>query len=205
MRYVLFVCTQNAGRSQMAQAFFETYAPPDLRAESAGRDPAEQIHPEVVEAMAEIGIDISDRRPKKLSVEMQLHADWAITLGCGGSCLDVPTVVEDWPVADPADQSLDQVRAIRNEIEGRVEDLVENRSEEIRADNTAHIVRLTSLLPSLIEEFAGRREPEEIRACADAILYDYDDVPVRSFALSLAARRTRECLREEVCEVLARQ
>lgn len=65
MRNVLFVCTQNAGRSQMAQAFFERYAPPDLRAESAGREPAERIHPPVVEAMKELGIDIADRRPKK--------------------------------------------------------------------------------------------------------------------------------------------
>jgi arsenate reductase (thioredoxin) len=80
MRYVLFVCTHNAGRSQMAQAFFERHGPPDVRAESAGQEPADRVWPEVVDAMAEVGIDLSARRPKKLTVEMQLHADWAITL-----------------------------------------------------------------------------------------------------------------------------
>ncbi len=83
MKYVLFVCTHNAGRSQMAQAFFERHAPADVRAESAGSEPADRVHPVVVEAMREIGIDLADRRPKKLTLEMQLHADWAITLACG--------------------------------------------------------------------------------------------------------------------------
>ena len=77
MKYVLFVCTHNAGRSQIAQAFFERYAPADIRAESAGEEPAAAIWPNVVEAMRELGIDISHRRPKKLDLEMQLHADWA--------------------------------------------------------------------------------------------------------------------------------
>jgi arsenate reductase len=86
MRYVLFVCTHNAGRSQIAQAFFERYAPADIRAESAGEEPAAAIWPNVIEAMREVGIDISDRRPKKLDLEMQLHADWAITLHCKASC-----------------------------------------------------------------------------------------------------------------------
>ena len=80
MKYVLFVCTHNAGRSQIAQAFFERYAPGDFRAESAGEQPAPAIWPNVIEAMREVGIDIRDRRPKKLDREMQLHADWAITL-----------------------------------------------------------------------------------------------------------------------------
>jgi arsenate reductase len=85
MKYVLFVCTHNAGRSQIAQAFFERYAPEDVRAESAGQLPAEAIWPNVVEAMREVGIEIADRRPKKLDVEMQLHADFAITLNCAPS------------------------------------------------------------------------------------------------------------------------
>ena len=93
MKYVLFVCTQNAGRSQMAQAFFERHGPPDLRAESAGAEPADSVHPVVVEAMHEVGIDLAERRPKKLTVEMQLHADWAITLACGAKCPYVPSVV----------------------------------------------------------------------------------------------------------------
>lgn len=86
MKHVLFVCNRNAGRSQMAQALFERHAPDDIRAESAGLEPAARIHPVVIEAMGEIGIDLSDRRPKKLTVEMQLHADLAVTLGCGGRC-----------------------------------------------------------------------------------------------------------------------
>src|SRR5918999_5133910 len=102
MKYVLFVCSQNAGRSQMAQAFFERQAPADIRAESAGDQPAERVHPEVVEAMAEAGFDLSERRPKRLLLEMQLHADWAVTLACGASCPYVPAVVEDWDIADPA-------------------------------------------------------------------------------------------------------
>ncbi len=202
MKYVLFVCTHNAGRSQMAQAFFERYAPPDIRAESAGQEPAEAIWPNVVEAMHEVGIDISKRRPKKLDVEMQLHADWAITLACGGACPYVPTIVEDWEIPDPAEKGLEEVREIRDLLEERVREFVEQRLEAIRADHTAHQLRLARLLPNLIEEFEGIRSPEVIRGCADAILAEFDEAPVRSFVLTLADRRTRECLREEHCAVL---
>ena len=166
MKYVLFVCTQNAGRSQMAQAFFERYAPPDIHAESAGLEPADHIHPVVVEAMREVQIDLSDRRPKKLSVEMQRHADLAVTMGCGGRCPYVPTAVVDWEIEDPAGRPIEEVRVIRDEIAGRVEDLILEQVEEIRADGTAHSVRLEGLLPTLIQEFDGLRDPEEIRACA---------------------------------------
>jgi arsenate reductase (thioredoxin) len=203
MKYVLFVCTQNAGRSQMAQAFFERHAPPDIRAESAGAEPADRVHPEVVEAMNEVGLDLSGRQPKKLLVEMQLHADWAITLACGAVCPYVPTTVEDWDIADPAGKPIEEVRVIRDQIEQRVTDLLENRIDAIRSDRTAHQVRLARMLPSLVEEFDGERTPEEIRACADVILADYDDVPIRSFSMTLANRRARECLRAEVCEPLA--
>jgi arsenate reductase (thioredoxin) len=99
MKYVLFVCTHNAGRSQIAQAFFQRYAPDDVRAESAGEEPAKEIWPNVAEAMREVGIDISHRRPKKLDLEMQLHADWTITLHCKASCPFVPSQVEDWTCA----------------------------------------------------------------------------------------------------------
>ena len=75
MKYVLFVCTHNAGRSQMAQAFFERHGPDDIRAESAGQQPGREVGPEVVAAMGDVGIDLSGRRPQKLTVEMQLHAD----------------------------------------------------------------------------------------------------------------------------------
>jgi protein-tyrosine-phosphatase len=133
MRHVLFVCTHNAGRSQMAQAFFERYAPDDVRAGSAGDQPAAQIWPGVVEAMAEVGIDIADRRPEKLTSEMQLRANFAVTLGCEGRCPYVPATVEDWDLPDPAGLPVDQVRPIRDEIERRVRDLVTNRLDEIRA------------------------------------------------------------------------
>lgn len=199
MKYVLFVCNQNAGRSQMAQALFESYAPEDMRAESAGLEPAARIHPVVVEAMREIGIELGDRRPKKLTVEMQLHADLAVTLGCGGRCPYVPAHVEDWDLPDPAGRPLEEVRGIRDEIAGRVDDLVLHRAGEIRADKTAHELRLEKLLPSLVAEFEGTRTPQEIRECADAVLADYDDARIRSHVATFAQRRARECLQADRC------
>src|SRR4051794_21438083 len=106
MKHVLFVCTQNAGRSQMAEALFNRTAPSGVRAESAGQEPRTTgVWPAVVEVMAELGIDLSHRRPRKLLPEMQLHADWAITLACGATCPFVPTTVEDWDIPDPAGKS----------------------------------------------------------------------------------------------------
>lgn len=204
MKYVLFVCTHNAGRSQMAQAFFEKHAPADVRAESAGQEPANAVWPEVVEAMREVGIDISVRTPKKIDLEMQLHADWAITLACGGTCPYVPGIVEDWDVPDPAGRPLEEVRLIRDELERRVRDLIDNRLDAIRTDRSAHNRRLAQLLPGLVQEFEGRRSAEEIRACADAVLGRYDDAQVRSFLLTLADRATRECLAAEECYEVAR-
>jgi arsenate reductase (thioredoxin) len=202
MRYVLFGCTHNAGRSQMAQAFFERHAPDDLRAESAGQAPAETIWPNVIKAMSEVGIDISARRPKKIDREMQLHADKAITLNCQESCPYVIGGIEDWEVDDPAGEPLENVREIRDEIERRVRDLVENRADEIRSDPSGHQRRLAQLLPSLADEFEVIKSPEEIRACADAILSEFDDAPVRSFVLTVAHRKVRDCLREPECTAL---
>jgi arsenate reductase len=127
MKYVLFVCNHNAGRSQMAQAFFEQHAPPGVSAESAGTQPGEKIWPEVVEVMAEVGIDLDDRHPKALTREIQLRADLAVTMGCGDACPYVPTTVVDWDLPDPADRPLDEVRAIRDKIERRVLALIEQR------------------------------------------------------------------------------
>jgi arsenate reductase (thioredoxin) len=202
MKYVLFVCTHNAVRSQMAQALFERYAPEDIRAESAGQEPADHVWPNVVEAMAEIGVDLSGRRPKKLDLEMQLHADWAITLGCGGSCPYVPTMVEDWEIPDPAGLSLAETRPIRDLLERNVRELLEERIDAIRDDRTAHAMRLQRLLPSLVDEFGAEKPAEEIRACVDQMLDPYDDVPVRSFVLTLARRNAEECLREGRCGAL---
>jgi protein-tyrosine-phosphatase len=203
VKYVLFICTHNAGRSQMAQAFFERHAPADMRAESAGSEPRrEGVWPAVVEAMAEVGIDLSARRPKKLSVEMQLHADWAVTLACGAPCPYVPATVEDWDVPDPAGRPLEEVRAIRDTIEARVKHLVEHRLDLIRTDRTAHELRLEKLLPVLAAEFAGLRSDAEIRACADAVLGQFADAPVRSHVMAIACRKARECLRAEHCDAL---
>ncbi len=149
MKYVLFVCNHNAGRSQMAQAFFERCAPADIRAESAGSTPARAVWPAVVEAMREVGIDIAGRKPKKLTREMQLHADWAVTMGCEDACPYVPTTVEAWSIPDPAGRSLEEVRAIRDAIEANVRELVDTRLDAIRSDRTAHQLRLAQLLPVL--------------------------------------------------------
>ncbi len=202
VRYVLFVCNHNAGRSQMAQAFFERHAPEDVRAESAGTEPATEIWPPVVEAMREIGIDLTGRKPKKLTIEMQLHADWAITMGCGDACPYVATIVEAWDIPDPAGRPIEDVRAIRDGIEAHVRELIGERLDAIRTDRTAHEMRLTRLLPTLAKEFAGTKPAEEIRACADAVLTGFDSARVRTHIMTLAHRQTRECLRQDTCDRL---
>lgn len=111
--------------------------------------------------------------------------------------------VEDWDIDDPAGQPLEAVREIRDELERRVRELVEHRADEIRSDRSGHQRRLTQLLPSLVREFSDTKTGDEIRACADAILNDFDDVPVRSFVITLAERRIRDCLREPECAALA--
>ena len=203
MKYVLFVCNHNAGRSQMAQAFFERLAPSDVRAESAGTQPARAIWPEVIEVMREVDIDISGRKPTKLTREMQLHADWAVTMGCGDACPYVPTTVEDWDIPDPAGRPLEEVREIRDIVQQHVQTLIDEDLEEIRASSTAHQVRLAQLLPELAREFEGQRTPEEIRACADAILHRFDNATIRSHVVTLALRDTRQCLRSDHCDALA--
>jgi arsenate reductase (thioredoxin) len=203
MKKVLFVCTHNAGRSQMAEALFNRAAPADIRAESAGQQPRrEGIWPEVVKVMREVGVDLGRARTKRLTVEMQLHADWAITLACGATCPYVPTIVEDWDVPDPAGKSLDEVRMIRDQIDLRVRDLLEHRIDAIRADRTAHQLRLAQLLPGLIERFPELPDTE-IRGCADAVLSEYADVPVRSFVMAIADRKARDCLATGGCRVAA--
>jgi arsenate reductase len=194
MKNVLFVCTHNAGRSQMAEALFNRLAPEDVRAESAGQEPRRQgVWPAVVEVMREIGVDLTGKRPKRLMPEMQLHADWAVTLACGSSCPYVPTTVEDWDIPDPAGKSVDGVRVIRDQIELRVRDLLEHRIDAIRSDHTAHWLRLAHLLPGLIERFPELPD-EQIRGVAEAVLAEYAEAPVRSFVMPLAERRARELL-----------
>lgn len=127
MASVLFVCLHNAGRSQMSQALFERAAAGRHRAESAGSvaDPAGRVHPQVVEAMAELGIDLTDRRPQPLTRELAEQADVVVTMGCGDACPCIPGKrYVDWELPDPKDRPRDEVRAIRDDIARRVEALV---------------------------------------------------------------------------------
>jgi len=126
---VLFACVHNAGRSQMAAAFFNALADPaKARAVSGGTRPANRVNPVVVEAMREVGIDVSAGTPQRLTAELAREARWLITMGCGDECPVVPGVMRaDWPLADPADQPLERVRAIRDEIRRRVAALVISR------------------------------------------------------------------------------
>ncbi len=125
MAHALFVCLHNAGRSQISQALFERAAEGRHEARSAGTTPGDRVHPEVVEVMNELGIDLSDRRPKLLSVEDAEWADVVVTMGCGDECPYVPGVrYLDWDLPDPKGQPVEAVRATRDEIERRVRALV---------------------------------------------------------------------------------
>lgn len=122
---VLFVCVHNAGRSQMAAALLERHAKGSVRVRSAGSEPASQLNPAVVEALTEIGLDITKEFPKPLTDEAVRAADVVITMGCGDSCPLYPGKrYLDWELEDPAGQSLATVRHIRDEIETRVQDLL---------------------------------------------------------------------------------
>jgi protein-tyrosine-phosphatase len=125
MAHVLFVCLHNAGRSQMSQALFERAAQGRHTAASAGTTPAERVHPEVVEAMSELGIDLADRSPKRLTLQDAEQADVVVTMGCGDECPYVPGKrYIDWDLTDPTGLPVEQVRSIRDEIAGRVELLI---------------------------------------------------------------------------------
>jgi arsenate reductase (thioredoxin) len=119
---IIFACVHNAGRSQMSAAFFNEFADPKRAiAISAGTQPAEQVHPVVVEAMLEVGIDLRDAKPQKLTPELAKEAELLITMGCGDDCPYVPGLRrDDWPLADPKGQGIDSVRKTRDEIRTRV-------------------------------------------------------------------------------------
>lgn len=123
---VLFACVHNAGRSQMAAAWFNRLADPaQARAISAGTEPATRVHPEVVAVMAEAGIDLSGETPTLLSEALARQAQLLITMGCGDQCPVVPGAIrDDWPLPDPKGQSIDDVRALREVIRARVGELV---------------------------------------------------------------------------------
>jgi protein-tyrosine-phosphatase len=122
---VLFVCVHNAGRSQMAAALLERKAGDRVRVRSAGSEPAHRLNPAVVEAMGEIGIDITAEQPKRLEDEMVRESDAVITMGCGDACPIYPGKrYEDWDLEDPSGKDLETVRGIRDEISRRVDALL---------------------------------------------------------------------------------
>jgi arsenate reductase len=126
---VVFACVHNAGRSQMAAAFFDALADPArARALSAGTRPAERVHPEVVATMREVGIDLAQARPRLLTEELALEARLLVTMGCGEVCPGAPGVERlDWELDDPRGRSIEHVREIRDEVRARVASLVETR------------------------------------------------------------------------------
>jgi protein-tyrosine-phosphatase len=131
MARALFVCLHNAGRSQMSQALFERAAAGRHSALSAGTSPAENVHPEVIEAMRELDIDLSDRRPRLLTNELAERADVVVTMGCGDACPYIPGKrYLDWDLPDPSGRPLEEVRATREEIQQRVAALVTELDRE---------------------------------------------------------------------------
>jgi arsenate reductase (thioredoxin) len=126
MKKVVFACVHNAGRSQMAAAFFNAFADPGIaRAESAGTNPGERVHPEVVSAMLEEGTDLSSARPQRLTEALVKDASLLVTMGCGDECPYVPGLaVDDWPLEDPKGKPAERVREIRDDVRSRVQRLI---------------------------------------------------------------------------------
>jgi protein-tyrosine-phosphatase len=125
MATALFVCLHNAGRSQMSQALFQRAAGGRHTALSAGTTPGDSVHPEVIEVMSELGIDLSGRRPRGLTRELAEQADVVVTMGCGDECPYIPGKrYLDWDLPDPKGRPVQEVRATRDEIARRVEELV---------------------------------------------------------------------------------
>ena len=126
MKTVVFACVHNAGRSQMAAAWFGKLADPSkATAVSAGTAPGQHVHPEVVVAMKEVGIDLTHAKPQFLSDDLAASASWLITMRCGEACPMVPGIQrEDWPLEDPKGKPIERVRAIRDDIRDRVTQLV---------------------------------------------------------------------------------
>jgi arsenate reductase (thioredoxin) len=126
MKTYVFACIHNAGRSQMAAAWFNRLADPEkARGISAGTQPGTRVHPEVLAAMQEVGVDLSAAVPQKLTDELARDASMLITMGCGEACPVIPGLRrEDWPLEDPKGKPVERVREIRDEVKGRIQDLV---------------------------------------------------------------------------------
>ncbi len=129
MKTVIFACVHNAGRSQMSAAFFNQLASADkAKAVSAGTEPGERVHPEVLEVMKEVGLDLSAVKPQKLTDELAGSADLLVTMGCGENCPYVPGLeIQDWPFPDPKGKSLIEVKKTRDEIKFKIENLLKSR------------------------------------------------------------------------------
>ena len=131
----MFVCLHNAGRSQMSEALFNEAAGGRHEAESAGTTPAERVHPQVVEVMREKGVDLEERRPRRLDRAAAERADVVVTIGCGDECPYIPGKrYIDWNLADPKDKSAEDVRTVRDDIETRVRALVRELDGELAGD-----------------------------------------------------------------------
>ena len=130
MKTILFACVHNAGRSQIAAPWFNALSDPkEADAISAGTQPANQVHGEVITAMKEVGIDLLSARPQLLTEELARSADVLVTMGCGEACPIIPGIErQDWPIADPKGRSLEAVRKIRDEIQQRVTAMLAERS-----------------------------------------------------------------------------
>ena len=124
MKTVLFICVHNSGRSQMAEAFFNQLAQGKAKAISAGSQPADKVNPSVVKVMQEVGIDISNNKPKLLTLEMMEGITLAITMGCENACPYTTAETRDWALEDRRDKPIDEVRKIRDEIKVRVNKLI---------------------------------------------------------------------------------
>jgi len=129
VRIFIFACVHNAGRSQMSAAFFNQLADANVaRGISAGTHPADRVHPVVVDVMREVGIDLSNATPQKLTAELAQGAEMLITMGCGDECPYVPGLVrDDWPLPDPKGQGIESVRETRDNIRQRIVELLEKR------------------------------------------------------------------------------
>lgn len=130
MKTILFICVHNAGRSQMAEAFFNRMAGGKARAISAGSQPADGVNPVAAQAMNEVGLDISRNKPKPLTLEMMKGVDRAVTMGCGDVCPVTTVPTDDWDLDDPKDKPIERIRIIRDEIKMKVGELLKEIVEE---------------------------------------------------------------------------